>query len=86
MGRILAAVAVLAAGLAAVAGHAQTQAPAPPPEPVVVLQAAHLFDGRSGRLVSPGRILVRGKRIEAVGADAPIPAEQVLVDETLVSA
>ena len=81
MGRILAAVAVLAAGVAAVvAGHAQTQAPAPPPEPVVVLQAAHLFDGRSGKLVSPGRILVRGKRIEAVGADVAAPPGARVID------
>jgi imidazolonepropionase-like amidohydrolase len=34
---------------------------------VIVLKAAHLFDGKSGQLQSPGVVLVRGQRI-AVGA------------------
>ena len=38
------------AGLTAFAGNAQT--PAPEAKPIVLL-AAHLFDGASGKLVSP---------------------------------
>lgn len=40
----------------------------------VVLEAARLFDGRSGKLVSPGVLVVRGGRIEAVGPTASRPA------------
>ena len=63
------------AGLAAAlllsfATHAQT----PATTPATVLKAAHLFDGRSGTLVSPGLVVVQGSRILAVGPDAGIPA------------
>ncbi|MET0814534.1 MAG: amidohydrolase family protein, partial [Pseudoxanthomonas sp.] len=61
----------LAALLTAFASHAQTP-PAPAPS-VTVLKAAHLFDGRSGQLASPGVVVVSGKKIVAVGADADIP-------------
>lgn len=45
-----------------------------------MLQAAHLFDGRSGKLVSPGRIVVRGTKIESIGSDAPAPAGARVID------
>jgi imidazolonepropionase-like amidohydrolase len=64
------------AGLTAFTGNAQ--APAPEAKPIVLL-AAHLFDGASGKLVSPGRILVRGKSIEAIG-DAATPAGAQVID------
>lgn len=69
-------VAGAAAGLLlAFASHAQaptarndaTSAP-------LVLKAAHLFDGKSGRLVSPGLVVVQGGKIVGVGAGAGIPA------------
>jgi len=41
--------------------------------PVTVLRAAHLFDAVSGKLVSPGVLVVRGKKIESVGASGPVP-------------
>src|SRR3546814_81159 len=42
--------------------HAQTPAAAPAPAPTTtVLKAAHLFDGRSGALVSPGLVVVQGR-------------------------
>lgn len=66
---------------AAMAGHAQSGGTPPAaPEPPIVLQAAHLFDGRSGTLVSPGRVVVRGKRIEAVGPDVAVPAGARVID------
>jgi imidazolonepropionase-like amidohydrolase len=45
-----------------------------------VLKAAHLFDGRSGTLASPGIVVVRDQRIVAVGKDAAIPADASVVD------
>ena len=43
-----------------------------PPEPAsaatpIVLKAAHLFDGKSGQLQSPGMVVVQGKNIVSVG-------------------
>ena len=64
--------------LFALAGHAET--PANTGAAVVVLKAAHLFDGRSGSLVEPGVVVVKGERIVAVGADAAIPADARVVD------
>lgn len=64
----------------ALATHAQSDPPAPPAAPPIVLQAAHLFDGRSGKLVSPGRIVVRGTKIESIGSDAPAPAGARVID------
>src|SRR5688500_15163443 len=58
---------------------APAQAPsATPASPPVVLKAAHLFDGRSGRLVSPGVVVVQGTRIAAVGASAVPPGANVI--------
>ena len=59
--------------------HAQAPAAAPA-KPAIVLKAAHLFDGRSGNLVSPGLVVVQGSRIVAVGANAVIPAEARIID------
>ena len=88
MRRSIGAFACLALGLAAaIATRAQTAAPpADPPPQVVVLQAAHLFDGRTGKLVSPGRIVVRGKRIESIGEGATPAGARVidLGDATLI--
>ena len=82
MHRFVAVFATVALGLVAtLAGHAQSNTPtAPPAEVPIVLQAAHLFDGRTGTLVSPGRVVVRGAHIEAVGENAPIPAGARIVD------
>jgi imidazolonepropionase-like amidohydrolase len=52
-----------------------------------VLKAAHLFDGRSGGLTSPGLVVVQGNKIIAVGANAEIPAGAKVIelgDATLV--
>ncbi len=46
-----------------------------PAEPVpIVLKAAHLFDGRTGTLTSPGLVVVKGTKIAAVGPQSAIPA------------
>lgn len=76
-----------AALLLACAAYAQTPSAAPsgstPPAtaaPATVLKAAHLFDGRSGTLVSPGLVVVQGTRILAVGPYASIPAGAKVID------
>ncbi len=71
---------LVAALLFSLAGHAaeskgKTSAPA-----TTVLKAAHLFDGRSGTLASPGVVVVSGERIVAVGKDTAIPAGATVVD------
>ncbi|MBS0583732.1 MAG: amidohydrolase family protein, partial [Proteobacteria bacterium] len=55
-------IAALAAGLLlALSTQAQTPAAATPAAPKpLVLKAAHLFDGRSGTLVSPGVVVIQG--------------------------
>lgn len=70
--------AVLLAGTALSSSTAAIE-PASPPAPIV-LKAAHLFDGRSGKLDSPGLLVVQGKNIVAVGANAKIPAGAEVID------
>ncbi|MEO8367403.1 MAG: amidohydrolase family protein [Pseudoxanthomonas sp.] len=76
--------AALAAALSlASAASAQTPAAAPAAAPTsvaTVLKAAHLFDGRSGKLSSPGLVLVQGSKIIAVGSNAAIPAGAKIID------
>ena len=68
-------------GAAALPAEAQT-APAPKP---VVLKAARIFDSRSGRISSPGLVVVEGGKIASVGGAAPAGAEVVdLGDATLL--
>lgn len=69
---------LLAAGLA-LALPVLAQAPAAK-SPATVLKAAHLFDGKSGQLVSPGIVVVQGERIVAAGKDAAIPADARVID------
>jgi imidazolonepropionase-like amidohydrolase len=48
--------------------------------PAIVLHAAHLLEIDSGRLLSPGEILVRGDRIAAVGVSVEHPAGARLIE------
>ena len=45
-----------------------------------VLKAAHLFDGKSDHVVSPGLVVITGSKIVAVGANAAIPAGAEVID------
>jgi imidazolonepropionase-like amidohydrolase len=45
-----------------------------------VLRAQRLFDARSGKVVSPGVVLVRDGRIEAVGSGTALPKDVEVVD------
>lgn len=57
-------------------GAAIAQAPDRP----VVLHAAHLLDIESGRLVTPGEVLIRGDRIAAVGQSVERPSAAEFID------
>jgi imidazolonepropionase-like amidohydrolase len=72
---------VLLSGLSAVRGFAQGDAAKHP----VVLHAARMLDVASGRVVSPGVVVVDGDRISAVGGAQPAGAEVIdLGDVTLM--
>jgi len=45
-----------------------------------VIKAARMFDGKSGKITSPGMVVVTDGRITAVGSSAVIPAGAELVD------
>jgi imidazolonepropionase-like amidohydrolase len=46
----------------------------------IVLHAAHLLDIDTGRLVTPGEVLVEGERILAVGSSVAHPAGAQIID------
>jgi imidazolonepropionase-like amidohydrolase len=73
---------LFAAGLliAGLAATLDTRAQAPAAAAPVVLKAAHLFDGRSGRMSEPGLVVVQGDRIVAVGSGANVPAGARVID------
>jgi imidazolonepropionase-like amidohydrolase len=45
-----------------------------------LLHAAHMLDIESGRLVSPGEVLVQGERIQAAGTSVSHPANAEIID------
>ncbi len=52
---------------------------------LLVLKAAHLFDAHTGKLQSPGVVVVDGNKISQVGGVAPVGAEVIdLGDATLL--
>ena len=72
---------LLAVGLTlALTAHGEVPAGKPASSTVTVLKAAHLFDGKSGVLVSPGLLVVKDERIVAVGANAAIPDDARTID------
>lgn len=59
--------------------NAQTQ-PSENPSKPIVLHAARLFEVESGRIVSPGEVLVQGDKIVAAGASVSHPAGAETID------
>ncbi len=54
---------------------------APDPATVVtVIRAAHLYDGKSDALVSPGYVVVKGNQIVAAGAKVQLPSDAKVID------
>jgi imidazolonepropionase-like amidohydrolase len=73
--RVVAFLALLISGSGLFSNLAAEPAAGDNPAPaILVLKAAHIFDGRSGKLESPGLVVVQGKTILGVGSDAKIPA------------
>ena len=66
--------------LMAFAGSASASLADVPPPKTFVLHAARLLDVGSGRLVSPGEILVQGETITAAGSTVPHPAAAEVLD------
>jgi imidazolonepropionase-like amidohydrolase len=70
---------VAAAALLASLG-ARGAAPPPAAANVLLLKAAHLFDGHSDRLTSPGEVLIENGKIAAVGTGLAAPAGARVID------
>jgi imidazolonepropionase-like amidohydrolase len=68
--------------LLAVSVHSQERRFVTPPNQVVAIRTARLFDPRSGTLVPNQTILIRGERIAEVGASVQIPREARIIDLT----
>src|SRR5436853_7514925 len=51
-----------------------------PPDQLVVIRAARMFDSRTGQLVANPVIMVRGERIAEVAAGLPVPAGATVID------
>jgi len=66
---------ILFALAAASGGWGQT-----PPADVIVLHAARLLDIESGRILSPGEVLVKGDRIVEAGTNVKHPAGAAVID------
>ena len=75
---------VLASALASLCGaalHAQSTQPQPAPIPhPIVLHAARLLDVASGRITTPGEILIEADVIKEVGAKVTRPAAAGVID------
>jgi imidazolonepropionase-like amidohydrolase len=53
---------------------------AAPPEAVTAIKAGHVIDVENGRVLDKQIILLRGKKIEAIGSDVKIPAAARIID------
>jgi hypothetical protein len=53
---------------------------APVPEPVTAIRAGYVIDVENGRELEKQIILLRGKRIEAIGSDLKIPVGAKILD------
>jgi imidazolonepropionase-like amidohydrolase len=76
------AIASLAAIAAAASTSAWSQVPhvIAPADQVVVIKAGHLFDSKSGAMLSNQVVVIKGDRITEVGAAVPIPPGAKVVD------
>jgi imidazolonepropionase-like amidohydrolase len=61
-------------------GHSQERKYITPPNQVVAIRSARLFDARTGNLLNNQTILIKGDRITDVGANVQIPREARVFD------
>ena len=66
--------------LAVTAPKTEAQYPPPGPPRVIVIKAGKLVDPEKGTTAANQLILVRGRKIEAVGANVQIPADAQVID------
>src|SRR5713101_4631238 len=66
--------------LAVTAPKTEAQYPPPGPPRVIVIKAGKLVDPEKGTTAANQIILVRGRKIEAVGANVQIPADAQVID------
>src|SRR5271168_2765540 len=59
---------------------AQSQPQPAPTTPLIVLHAARLHGAESGRITTPGEILIQGDAIKEVGAKVPRPTNAEIID------
>jgi len=81
-GRLAVILATTSAAIAA-AGSAQAQETRKnlaPPNQVVAIRAAHLFDANSGAMLNNQVVVIKGDRIADVGASVQIPAGARVID------
>jgi imidazolonepropionase-like amidohydrolase len=64
----------------AMSGSWPTASAQPPVNQPIVLHAARLLEVDTGRIVSPGEILIEGERIAAAGSSVPRPSGAQLID------
>jgi imidazolonepropionase-like amidohydrolase len=76
----LSLVPVLGTAPLAVAEPAAAPAAAPAPAPVTVIRAGKFIDVEAGRVLADQLIVVRGTKIEAVGAGVAVPADAKVID------
>jgi imidazolonepropionase-like amidohydrolase len=60
--------------------NGQTIPPTPSEEAVVAIKAGHVVDVENGRVIDKQTILLRGKKIAAIGGDLKIPVGAKIVD------
>src|SRR6266704_929635 len=58
----------------------KAQKPAMTPEGVIAIKAGHVIDVENGRVLEKQVILLRGKKIEAIGGDLKIPVGAIILD------
>ena len=78
--RLVCALVFTAVALATLTTRLAAQYPQPGPERVYAIKAGNLVDPEKGTTETNQIILVRGKKIEAVGANVPIPANAKVID------
>src|SRR5277367_2212447 len=65
---------------AGAAAEAEAVTPISEKSIVIIIRAARLIDGRSGKLLAPAMVRVEGDKITAVGSSLPVPQDSRQID------
>src|SRR6202158_5462606 len=77
---LLCLLSLIIVSLAATAPKPAAQYPQPGPQRVIAIKAGKLVDPEKGTTAANQIILVRGRKIEAIGTNVQIPAEAQIID------